>query len=60
VLFAFARRVRGIASRRIREIIEANAAQARRARSLYHQQIAGAAAPMTYQLGVQRLDHHQF
>ena len=53
-------REQGIARRQIREILEANAAQARRAGGLHHQQIPGAAAPMAYPLRVQRLDHHQF
>src|ERR1700733_7891427 len=53
-------REQGITRRQKFEIIEANTAQARRAGSFHYQEIAGAAAPMTCPLGIQRLDHHQF
>lgn len=50
----------GIARRQEFEIIEADAAQTRRAGRLHHQEITGAAAAMACPLRVQWLDHHQF
>ena len=43
-------RQQGVARRQILEIIEADAAQARRTGILHHQEIAGAAAPMAFPL----------
>jgi hypothetical protein len=53
-------RERGIASRQILEVIEANASEARRAWGLHHQQIAGSATPMATPLRVQWPDDYQF
>src|SRR5271166_2001483 len=49
-----------VARRQILEIIEADAAQARRTGILHHQEIAAAAAPMALPLPVQGLDNHEF
>ena len=51
-------RQQGVARRQILEVIEANAAQARRTGILHHQEIAGAAAPMAFPLRLQWLDNH--